>query len=365
MITYLRVLNRISCCTLVLSALALAGDVTNVTLVINEKSALSRRLGAFYASWHGLSPKQVCRISTIEDETIPRAGYEQQISVPISECMRRNGRTESTFYLVLTQGIPIRVRAEAKNDGASVDSELAALYMEIHGAKIGREGWIDNPFYRSRDQAFSHPAVPIYLVTRLAGYSFEDAQKAVQRCRGARNIGRVVLDLKADNDDEGNSWLRNAAIILPEPRVVFETTPSVVHGEKQVIGYASWGSNDTARKSRKSGMEWLPGAIATEFVSSNARTLKMPPFSWTLGTWKNPASYFAGSPQSMILDYVWEGVSGISGNVDEPYLSQTVRPDQLFPAYLSGRNLAESFYLALPSLSWQSLIIGDPLCKLE
>lgn len=285
--------------------------------------------------------------------------------MPIADCLRRNGRMESTLYLVLTQGIPIRVAAQAKNDNASVDSELALLYLELHGAKIERTGWVENPFYRKRDQPFRHPDLPLYLVTRLAGYSFEDAKKAVERCRGAKNRGRVMLDLKADNDEDGNSWLRNAGILLPEPRVFFELTPKVLSDGKEVIGYASWGSNDLARKSRKSGMEWLPGAIATEFVSTNARTLKMPPFHWTLGDWRNPLSYFAGSPQSMILDYVWEGVSGISGNVDEPYLSQTVRPDLLFPAYLSGRNLAESFYLALPSLSWQSLIIGDPLCKLE
>ncbi|MCX6612124.1 MAG: TIGR03790 family protein [Acidobacteria bacterium] len=358
-------MNKFLCILILFHSLALAGGVANVTLVINDKSALSRRLGEFYASWHGLPKSQVCRISTIEEETINRSGFEKQIAAPISDCLRRNDRVESTFYLVLTQGMPIRVSAEAKNDNASVDSELALLYLEMHGSKIERTGWVDNPFYRKKDQPFSHPGVPIYLVTRLAGYSFEDARKAVERCRGAKNVGRVVLDLKADNDDDGNSWLRNAGIILPEPRVVFETTPTVLTAEKQVIGYASWGSNDRARKSRKSGMEWLPGAIATEFVSSNARTLKMPPYTWTLGEWKNPLTYFAGSPQSMILDYVWEGVSGISGNIDEPYLSQTVRPDQLFPAYLAGRNLAESFYLALPSLSWQSLIVGDPLCRLE
>jgi tetratricopeptide (TPR) repeat protein len=39
-----------------------------------------------------------------------------------------------------------------------------------------------------------------------------------------------------------------------------------------------------------------------------------------------------------------------------------VRPDILFPAYLSGFNLAESFYLATPYLSWQTVVVGDPLC---
>jgi uncharacterized protein (TIGR03790 family) len=67
----------------------------------------------------------------------------------------------------------------------------------------------------------------------------------------------------------------------------------------------------------------------------------------------------------MILDYVWEGVSGISGATDEPYLGMLPRPHILIPAYLSGRNLAESFYLSLPVLSWQIMILGDPLCRLE
>ena len=32
--------------------------------------------------------------------------------------------------------------------------------------------------------------------------------------------------------------------------------------------------------------------------------------------------------------------------------------------FVQGRNLAESFYLALPHLSWQAVVLGDPLCSL-
>jgi tetratricopeptide (TPR) repeat protein len=39
-----------------------------------------------------------------------------------------------------------------------------------------------------------------------------------------------------------------------------------------------------------------------------------------------------------------------------------IRPEILFPAYLAGFNLAEAFYLAMPALSWQTVVIGDPLC---
>jgi tetratricopeptide (TPR) repeat protein len=48
--------------------------------------------------------------------------------------------------------------------------------------------------------------------------------------------------------------------------------------------------------------------------------------------------------------------------VAEPFLDATVRPNILFPAYLSGFNLAEAFYLAMPFVSWQTVVVGDPLC---
>src|SRR4029450_5369066 len=81
---------------------------------------------------------------------------------------------------------------------------------------------------------------------------------------------------------------------------------------------------------------------------------------------KDPAnrqSWFGGSPQSLVGDLIRDGVTGVSGNVAEPFLQAVVRPQVLFPAYLAGFNLAEAFYLATPYLSWQTVILGDPLCS--
>ncbi len=74
------------------------------------------------------------------------------------------------------------------------------------------------------------------------------------------------------------------------------------------------------------------------------------------------ATWFGGSPQSLVGDLIREGLTGVAGQVSEPYLQSAVRPDVLFPAYLAGFNLVESFYLAIPHLSWQTVVIGDPLC---
>lgn len=354
---------------------ALSPGAERILLVVNENSALSRRLGRFYSDWHGLEAGQICKIQTstaetAQTETMSREAYLREIEGAVMRCIAARPRSSKPWYLVLTQGMPIRVQGTAAKTGqqseqASVDSELAALYLKQSGVALQLAGPVRNPFFAQKYSKFSHPEFPVYLVTRLAGYSFEDAKRAVERCRDAQNKGVAVLDLNGDDDQMGNDWLRSAAILLPSGRSVLDTSAKVLSGVPDVIAYASWGSNDKARRSRKSGMGWRPGAIAAEYVSTSARTFTRPPQTWTLGNWNDARSFFVGSPQSMILDYVWEGVSGISGATDEPYLSMLPRPHILIPAYLGGRNLAESFYLALPVLSWQIMILGDPLCKLQ
>src|SRR4029079_19289107 len=65
---------------------------------------------------------------------------------------------------------------------------------------------------------------------------------------------------------------------------------------------------------------------------------------------------------SLAGDLIHAGITGVAGHVAEPYLDATIRPDILFPAYVSGFNLAEAFYRAMPFLSWQTVVVGDPLC---
>lgn len=348
-----------------LAALALAGPA-NVVVVVNTNSAISKNTGEYYARRRSIPQRNVCSLTAPEAETIERPVYEAAIEKPLASCLRTRGLVESTLYIVTTMGVPLRISGSsgADADEAAVDSELTLLYSQIHGTNHAFKGIVPNPFFGQRKAAFTHPQFPIYLVTRLAGYDFNDIRGLVDRSLAAKNRGKVVLDMSADDDRPGNNWLRDAAIRIPNERMLFEQSGKVLYDQKDVIGYAAWGSNDANRHRRMLGFQWLPGAIMTEYVSSNGRTFTRPPDAWNIGAWKDTSTYFAGSPQSLTADYVHEGVTGASGHVYEPYLHLTPRPDILLPAYLDGRNLAESYYLAIPGLSWQNIVIGDPLCSL-
>jgi uncharacterized protein (TIGR03790 family) len=279
--------------------------------------------------------------------------------------LQSRGLTEQILYIVTTSGVPLRVKGREglSGDVGSVDSELTLLYSKLKGRQFPVNGTVPNPYFKQKELSFGHPRFPIYLVTRLTGYDFSDIRALVDRCLHATNTGKVVIDMRGSGDS-GDYSLRRAAMTLPRERVVLDDGDGPIYDVKGVIGYASWGSNDPARQRRKPGFEWLPGAIMTEFVSYNGRTFARPPDEWKISTWKDRRLWFAGAPQTLAADYINEGASGAAGNVAEPFLTLTVQPDILLPQYLSGRNLAESYWMATPALSWQNMVVGDPLCSL-
>ena len=341
----------------------------NVVLVVNQASAISRRIGEYYVHRRAIPLANVCQLNVTDAEEIRWPVYAEQIEEPIGAFLKKARLQEKVLYLVTTLGVPLRVQGNGSEgpgtDTCAVDSELALLYGKMHGKSFPRAGLVPNPFFGQRDRAFRHPDFPIYLVTRLAGYDFDDVKGTIDRSLAARNRGKFVLDL-ADHPGEGDPWLRMAATLLPAARVVIDDSDKVLYNQTDVIGYASWGSNDKNRHQRHLGFRWLPGAIVTEFVSTNGRTFRRPPDDWNISTWKQSDKplWFAGAPQTLTADYIHDGATGCSGHVEEPYLSGTPRPDYLLPAYFNGRNLAESYYLSIPSLSWQNIVVGDPLCAL-
>jgi uncharacterized protein (TIGR03790 family) len=289
------------------------------------------------------------------------------LAAAVRQCLSSQGLVESVYYIVTTLGDPLKVAGASglAGDAASVDSELTLLYAETKTAIMHRTaGIIPNPFFGRATAAFSHPEFPMYLVTRLAAYDFAGVRDMIDRALLASNRGKFVIDM-GGGDPSGEKWLKDAAEKLPKERVVLDEKYGPLYDQVDVIGYASWGSNDHSHNRRFPNFRWLPGAIATEFVSTDARTFQRPPDGWVPSPdWNNQKVWFAGSPQALTADFILEGATGASGHVYEPYLTFTPRPDILLPAYFSGRNLAESFYLSIPALSWQNIVVGDPLCSL-
>lgn len=354
------------------TGIAAAQSNQNVLVVANEASSGSVQIANYYARKHSIPAEQVLLIRAPVEDEIDRHTYQRQIESPIAAWLSAHAAQDRILYIVLTKDVPLRIAGTSGRTGTvgSVDSELTLLYRRMLGLAVPVAGALPNPYFGgsmgSPFKRFTHDVADIYLVTRLDAFTVAEAMALVDRAASPTKDGEIVLDQRGTGlDKTGDKWLEQAAEALRARgfgRVLLDRTTDVVTGQANVVGYYSWGSNDPSFRQRRIGFAFVPGAIAAMFVSSDGRTFHEPPAEWTLGDWKKPASFYAGSPQSLTGDLIREGVTGVAGHVAEPDLGGTVRPFILFPAYISGLNLAEAFYVAMPYLSWQTVVVGDPLC---
>lgn len=350
---------------------AFAQTADNVLVVINDASPASVQIGEYYARKRAIAPDHIVRISTATTDTIARADYGKTIEQPIGQWLTKQRLLDRALYIVLTKGVPLRIDGTLGADGttASVDSELTLLYRRLVGTPVGIAGHVPNPYYLDQKKVsdakfFSRASSDIYLVTRLDGFTVDDVLKLIDRGSAPSTDGKIVLDQRGSLIDAGgDQWLAAAADRLRQSgagdRVVLEMTKALAVTDGPVLGYYSWGSNDPANRLRHFGFQFVPGAIAGLFVSTDGRTFTEPPADWVPGVATDKRGL---GMQSLTGDLIRDGITGVAGHVSEPYLDATIRPQILFPAYLAGFNLAESFYLAMPYLGWQTVVIGDPLC---
>lgn len=322
-----------------------------VLVVINTSSSESREIGAYYRIKRQIPKENVVMISVSTTENVDVSEYQTGILGPIQAAIK-NSRNQID-YIVLTSGTPIRLE---NDNGFSVDGHLATMNMnlapirELNATDINR---CRNPYYGSTEP-FSSKKYNMYLVTRLIGYTVDDAKKLVDNSLAATaKPGPFFLD-EATNRTEGGygllqSLMQRSFENLKQKgfEAQIDQTKEFMLPSAPVMGYVSWGSNDGAFNADVyKKIKFLPGAICETFVSTSGRT-----FRPTTGG------------QSLIADLIKSGVTGVKGYVSEPYTFALARPDVLFDRYVGGFNLADSFYSASQVIKWKDIVVGDPLCQ--
>lgn len=326
-------------------------DSNQVLLVINAASAASREIGAYYRSKRKIPKENVVIINVSTTENIATHEYNSGIKAPVQEAI--NNTKNPINYIVLTDGIPIRLD---NDNGYSVDGHLATMKLNIPAITELKQENIQrsaNPYYGATTR-FTSAKYNMFLVTRLIGYTTEHALKLIDNSLAAAPAKGPFFFDQAGNRKTSSygmlqSLMERSAQSLAQKGFIttLETTDTFTAPSEPVMGYVSWGSNDGAFKPEVyQQVKFLPGALSETFVSTSGRTFKP-----TVGG------------QSLIVELIAQGVTGVKGYVSEPYTFALAQPDILFDRYVQGFNLAESFYAASPVVKWKDIVVGDPLCN--
>jgi uncharacterized protein (TIGR03790 family) len=235
---------------------------------------------------------------------------------------------------------------EFRTNQGAVDSELSLLAQPDYPINAS----IPNPLF-GNDHPTDLDRAQVVEVSRLDGPTNADALGLVDLAVEAERtglLGRAYVDIAGPHEN-ANRWLEGAAGTLAG--LGFDVSVSRGPGTLAATArfdapaiYLGWYAPDLNGPFALPGFRFPPGAIALHIHSFSAQTLR----SATEG-WCGPL--------------VARGVTATFGNVFEPYLEYTHRPDLLVAALARGDDLVDAAYYALPLLSWQSIVIGDPLYR--
>ena len=347
----------------------------DVGVIINVNDTNSVAIGEYFASERGVPARNIIRIDAPAQETIT-GGQFDTVRAEIESYLVSTGLVDSLNYLVTTKGVPLRVnyggtliKPDMRN--ASFDAEIM-LILGDNASHIGRNTLIIPPNsvrahqYFMKDEPFKRAGVipgtspprtyDMFLTTRLTGLTREDAIRLIDRSGPFTFVDKDSALFVFDRDPrpiqlvpyDSNLAVAGAMLGSLGWNVLLNEDSVFVTGQRNVIGYASWGSNDHydhhyTTKARP-GNHWVPGSLAETYVSTSAR-------NFTPGQ---------TGGQSRIADLIEEGCTGASGYVFEPYSIALTWVNMLFDRYLRGYNLAESYYMSNPTISWMAVVVGDP-----
>lgn len=353
------------CCWLgSLPAWSLSAD--QVVVLCNEESLLSQQAASTYLRERGIPSAQLVSLSGIpKGMDISRTDFERVIVQPLLYQASvkgwkfasgvPKGGTKPVYALVLMPDFPLRVRAETGEkggmrgtSGASLDSELALV-----GARYPKAGPLANPYFK-KAETVEQAKPPVTIVGRIDG---PDRASILRMIRDPVEVehhgltGWTVVD-QGGPYPQGDAWfaaIAKRATDAYQP-LFHETSPKtlpqdfpLMDGTAFYFGWYTQNPNGPFGSSSVGGFRFAPGAVAYHLHSFSAVTIK-------------DTKCWVGA----LLD---RGAAVTVGNVAEPYLDGTIEPSVFYDRLLKGYTVGEAAMMALPCLSWQWVVLGDPLYR--
>lgn len=353
----------------------------SVVVLYNSSLDKSQALAQHYAKARDIPADHLVGLDLPTSDEISRADYDDKIRDPLIKVFDEKGWwtrekaasdlvqpiTNSVRFLVTMSGVPYKIArtadsippeeqkrkqyvASAEGNEASVDSELSLLGVTGYPIK----GPLSNPYYEKDDSVMAAAGTAFLIVGRIDGPGFPLCTRLIDDAVAVEKTGlwgMAYLDLakKGPGYEVGDVWLENIArmnTLLGIPTVVDRNFDTFVtnYPMTEAALYFGWYAHQRNGPLLNPEFHFRRGAVAVHLHSFSASDLR------------NAQKRWAGP-------LLHRGAAATLGNVYEPFLQLTHRLDIFYERLVKGYTLGEAAYMSIPSLSWQAVVLGDPLYR--
>lgn len=387
-----------SFCLLILSGnFCQAMDPAELLVVANSRMSGSVEIAKYYMEKRNIPKSHLLSLSLSLKESISRDEYNRKIKTPVLKALKELLPEERISTVVLIYGVPLKIDPQSPdwnekeqirilsnelieidkneeylpdektkrkkeinhqinrllntNQRAAVDSELALAKVKDYELR----SWIRNPYFFG----FQGLVMPIkkdevVLVCRLDGPNKETVYRIIDDTLIAEKNGlqgKAYFDARWKMAKKSGlsgyslydaSLHKAAKLTAKRMEVVLDETPELfpVDSCPDAALYGGWYSLGKYVDS----FEWQKGAIGYHMASAECSTLRK-----------------KGS-RVWCKKMLEKGVAATIGPVYEPYIQGFPLPEYFFAHLTEGyMSLGESYLVSLPFLSWQMVMVGDPL----
>lgn len=338
-----------------------------VVVVYNAESKRSEQCARAYAAKRSIPARQCVGLTGLKKtQDISRQEFDTTLRYQLLQIAQRNSwqlpsnpnqGIKPVQALVLMPDIPLRVKEEnvpGKKAGiinqnrASVDSELMLL-----GSRYETAGPVANPFFR-KDEKLAKAKPPVLSVTRIDGPDDDTIRRMIQFPAEVERRGLwgwTVVDQGgpyADGDASLSAVARSAKehgqpLFHEESKATLAACFPLMLDTSVYFGWYANPANGPFNRKTAADFRFAPGAIACHLHSFSGTSVR--------------------NPDTWVGALLQRGAAVTSGNVYEPLLAGNMRYDVFYDRLLKGYTVAEASLMATPWLSWQGIVLGDPLYR--
>ena len=377
---------------------AQALNADEILVVANSNVAESIEIADYYMNKRAIPPSRLLSVALTIKETMSRNEYDEVLKKEVLKALEKQSSLPRIAAIVLIHGVPLKIeppelsreenelllryqrKRETLTDNAgenpakfealqkdllqsinkllkgdqkaAVDSELALVKKRQYDL----QGWIKNPYFLGfQGLPAEIKKDDVVLVCRLDGYDAATVYRIIDdTLQGEKEglRGTAYFDARwprpEGTDPPGGyqrydlSLHRAADAVKVKMRTIIDEREELfsLNCCPEVALYCGWYSLGRYIDS----FAWRKGSIGYHLASAECSTLR-----------ERESTLWC----SKILE---KGAAATIGPVFEPYIQGFPLPELFFSLLIEGNmSLGESYLLSLPYLSWQMVLVGDPL----